>query len=64
MDRGLFILAGGVLLLALIVINILIGKRVIKAGIKMHVALGWGILALGLLHASIGILGYLDLLPY
>ncbi len=63
MNTDLMPLAGGVVLLTLIVVNILIGKRVIKAGIKVHTALGWAILALGLGHAGMGILGYLGLLP-
>jgi hypothetical protein len=63
MNSQLMALTGGILLLTLIVVNILIGRKVIKASLNTHVLLAWAILALGVMHAASGILKYFGLMP-
>jgi hypothetical protein len=63
MNPQLTAMAGGGLLLVLIIVNILIGTKVIKASLKVHVSIAWVILALGVLHAAGGILKYFGWMP-
>ncbi len=46
---------GGLILLVLLVLNVLLGHRIIKADRKVHIIIGWIILVLGLMHAISGI---------
>ncbi|PKQ30251.1 MAG: hypothetical protein CVT60_01225 [Actinobacteria bacterium HGW-Actinobacteria-10] len=54
------IIAGGVLTLSLLILQILVGTRRIKfKGVKhmmVHRRLAWGMLAVGLVHGSSGLL--------
>jgi hypothetical protein len=54
-------LIGGVLLLSLIILNILIGFKWIKASLSVHKGISILILILGLLHAAGGIMSYFGL---
>jgi hypothetical protein len=63
MNPQLMAMAGGGLLLVLIILNILIGTKVIKASLKVHKNIAWVILALGVLHAAGGVLKYFGMLP-
>lgn len=52
---------GGLVLLVLLVLNLLLGHRIIKADRKVHIIIGWVIMVLGLLHAIGGIASTLGL---
>lgn len=61
MGFQLLALTGGLLMLFLIILNILIGLKIIKAGLGIHKGIAVLILIFGLLHATGGILNFLGL---
>ena len=61
MESAYFIIAGGLTLLVLIVVQILIGNHKLKVNFKYHKYLAYAILVLGLLHGMFGIVYLLGL---
>jgi hypothetical protein len=46
---------GGIILFVLMLLNVLLGHRIIKADRKVHIIIGWVILVLGIMHGISGI---------